>query len=514
MNIVYLLDTNAEQHPAKIALVHKGRRISYQELCQESKSAAAFFTEHGLRPDHRALLFIPLSIELYVLFLGLVRIGVTVVLVDPSAGQKFIKSCLESIKPDAFVATPKAHLLRFIGGIHRVPHKFSTKFWVPGSTKVELITGSEARYQSFPTPPEHPALITFTSGSTGLPKAISRSHGFLINQHQAIKSSIPTKPDEVELNTLPVFILSNLASGMTTVLPNCDVRNPGRINAKKIVDQMKAEGVNRLLASPAFCKSLSDFLETNRKSMSSIQSIYTGGGPVFPNLFQQLSASFPNAAITAVFGSTEAEPIAHISLLEISEAELQGMQSGKGLLAGLPISEIKLAIIPDRDGFPIGPFSDRDFHDLVLPPHMHGEIVVAGDHVLKSYLSGDSTLTKFRVQNEIWHRTGDAGYLDSHGKLWLLGRCSAKISRSGTIVYPFGMEAAAMSLGPVKKAALIDQDGLVTLVVETQVDDQTALIEQLKKNLKQIDRVVLLKQIPVDARHNSKVLYSELKKLL
>ena len=58
-----------------------------------------------------------------------------------------------------------------------------------------------------------------------------------------------------------------------------------------------------------------------------------------------------------------------------------------------------------------------------------GEIVVSGAHVGAGYVGGvGDAETKFRVGEVIWHRTGDAGYLDAHGRLWLLGRCSARIA--------------------------------------------------------------------------------------
>lgn len=555
MNIIELLKKNAKERPNKVALIHKGKKMTYQELEDSSQALTRFFTINEVCEGKKALLFIPLSIEFYVIFLALVRSGVSVVLIDPSAGKDKVAQCVKAAKPDAFIATPKAHLLRFISAVAAIPKKFSTPGtfgWIPGSKVIRYLEsdGSNARingsnggisggknFQDFEAPSDYPALITFTSGSTGIPKGISRSHGFLINQHKAISHALPAMENDVELNTLPVFILSNLANGITTVIPDVDVKNNATVDAKQIVRQMQTNGVNRILAAPAFCKNIADYLESQKQSLPNMQRLYTGGGPVFPHLLKQLSVVFPNAEVIALYGSTEAEPIAHIGMHEIDDKVLEKMQKGSGLLTGKPISDIKLAIIPDKDGYPIGPFTSEEFRKLSLfaehgeiEAHgknaVQGEIVVTGEHVQKSYISGDEGTTKFKVEDVIWHRTGDAGYLDIDGNLWLLGRCSAKIVKESKTIYPFGIEASAMSFFGVEKAALVEVDGVIILAIETKIKPclvlfgkikitfNEVLCGEIKKTLSDVDSVVVLKKIPVDKRHNSKVLYAELKKII
>ncbi len=514
MNIIELLKKRTEKNPDKVALIHKGEKVTYRGLELRSCAAAGFFTKHGLYCGQKALLFIPLCIDFYVVFLGLIRSGVTVVLIDPSAGRSHIAHSAHSISPDAFIATPKAHLLRFINAVGKIPKKFSTNVWLPGSTVIRYTSDEKLQNHDIQTASDHPALITFTSGSTGVPKGISRSHEFLINQHQAIDHSLPSEDKDVELNTLPVFILSNLACGITTVIPDIDVKNPATVDAKQIVKQIQTDGVNRLLASPAFFQNLANYYQSRNESNETILKIFTGGGPVFPNLLEQLSRCFPNAEIVAVYGSSEAEPIAHVSYHDITESCFERMQQGSGLLTGEPVPEISLAIIPDKDEVPIGPFTEEEFSNLSFPPMAYGEIVVTGDHVQKAYISGDNGKTKFEVADTVWHRTGDAGYMDQEGRLWLQGRCSAKIVKGGGVTYPFSVEAAAMSFLGVKKAALVKVNGSMILAIETKSVDPQPLCNEIKEKLEKIDSVRVVKTIPVDRRHNSKIVYHELEKLL
>ena len=522
MNIIELLKMNSKRVPDKVALVHKKTKVSYRELNDRSENVGRFFVDQGVYPGQKALLLIPLSIDLYVIYLGLIRIGVTVVLIDTSAGRDYVEACVKSVSPEIFIATPKAHLLRMIGVIGRIGKKFSTT-WLPGSKVIRYLYDKDKQYldtekgekfRDFDAGFDHPALITFTSGSTGTAKGISRSHGFLVNQHRTISRTLMPKDSDIELNTLPIFTLSNLASGITTVITDTIASHSSTSATRDIVKQVQQENVVQILAAPAFYQNIVDYLETEKKTMDSIKRIYIGGGPIFPNLLKKIFSKFPKAQVIAVYGSTEAEPIAHICMNSVSQKMREKMQKGDGLLAGKPITDITLAIIPDMGQQQIGPFTHDEFSKFSLSAMSHGEIVVTGDHVQKAYISGDEKKEKFKVGRTIWHRTGDAGYLDRQGYLWLSGRCCAKIIRGDRTIYPFGLEAAAMSFAEVRRAAFLELNEITAMVIETDTKDARSLCQKIKLCLKDIDTIHVVKKIPLDKRHHSKIAYARLKKML
>ena len=134
------------------------------------------------------------------------------------------------------------------------------------------------------------------------------------------------------------------------------------------------------------------------------------------------SSSFPQAEITVVYGATEVEPISTVTTREMDLEDNAAMHSGRGLLVGRPVESLEVRIMDDCWGRAIGPLSENEFDDLCRPSGEPGEIVVSGEHVLADYLSGNATAeNKFRVDQTTWHRTGDAGYFDHRGRLWLLG---------------------------------------------------------------------------------------------
>src|SRR5262249_35102583 len=128
-----------------------------------------------------------------------------------------------------------------------------------------------------------------------------------------------------------------------------------------------------------------------------------------------------------------------------------------------------------------------------------GEIVVNGDHVVPGYLRGEGDEeTKFRVDGAIWHRTGDAGYLDEHGRLWLLGRCIARIHDEHGDLYPFAAETAAYQDPRVRRAALVAHRSKRVLAVEP-LDGLALDLDALRSTLAwaQLDEVRLCPRIPV-----------------
>src|SRR5262249_47206351 len=262
---------------------------------------------------------------------------------------------------------------------------------------------------------------------------------------------------------------------------------------------------------------LADHWLKRGEQLNSFKRIYTGGAPVFPRTLDKLRAVAPQAEVVAVYGSTEAEPIAHIARCEMMAEDIGAMLGGHGLLAGRPVPEIKLRILRDRWGEPVGPFTRAEFEAACARTGEPGEIVVSGDHVLSGYWRGQGNEeTKFKVDGDVWHRTGDAGYVDEAGRLWLLGRSEARINDARGALYPFTVECAASHHAGVRRAAVVAREGRRLLVIEPADDGQAPELAELRRSLAwaQVDEMRWMKRIPVDRRHNAKIDYPGLRRLL
>ncbi len=185
MNVARLLRARALEAPERPAIIERGGAISFAEFDAAAAAAAATLAASGVLPGARVLLLSPMSIDLYVAVVAIFRVGATVVFVDPSAGNAHLTACLARVRPDAFIGVGRAHLLRFMSpALRAVPIKLTLRRLVSASRHA----GAGTHYQDEPLDcsPVTPAVITFTSGSTGEPKAAARTHGFLLAQHRAL----------------------------------------------------------------------------------------------------------------------------------------------------------------------------------------------------------------------------------------------------------------------------------------------------------------------------------------
>jgi olefin beta-lactone synthetase len=522
MNVCEIVRDHAERHPADVALVdvHRARvrHTTFREFEEAAGRTAAWLRHTGLRRGDLVLVFQPMSRDLYLALAALWRLGLVAMFIDPSAGRRHLDRCCELHCPRGVIASGKAHWLRLLSReMRRIPLKFSIGVRVPGAVPIESAGDYAYDPAILSCQGNEPALVSLTSGSTGIPKTTLRTHGFLLAQHRAIVKSLGLVAQDIDLVALPNFVLANLASRVTSIIPNVDLRRPEAIDPAPVVAQIRNHGVNRTTAPPEFYERLAEYCEVQQITLPRLAKCFTGGGPVSPRLLQRLQRIAPRASLTAVYGSTEAEPISQISLTEMLPDDFAAMQNGNGLLAGRPVPNIRLRVIKDHWGMKLLPKDADEFIRMCQPVGNAGEIVVSGEHVLDGYFDESSDdENKFSVGTVRWHRTGDAGYLDALGRLWLLGRCAARVMDQHGTTYPLGVESAALRHQCVRRAAFVSLHQKRVLAVELRRPQIRPELGPLRESLAfaRVDAIRVVKRIPVDRRHNAKVDYAALRELL
>lgn len=503
--------------PAIIAM-QRGRErcITYAGLDDLSARAASLLKSAGLRRGDTVLVWVPVGIELYVLLIALFRMGAVAMIADPGAGPRHLDHCARIGRPVLAAGTPLALLWRWRSrGLRSIPRTLCVGGRFPCAISWKSIPATPPDPAIEPLPDDAPALLTFTSGSTGLPKAALRTHGFLLAQHAAIEHALALRPGETDLATLPIFVLANLASGLTTLLPDGDLRRPGRMAPDPIWRQIERHRPVRSTASPAFFRRLA----STGRTWDSCRQLHTGGGPVFPSDIEAFARLAPKASVNVLYGSTEAEPISEIAHADISPADLDAMRAGRGLLVGPPTRATALRIIRDQYGTPMPTSTPAALDADTLPPGEPGEIIVSGPQVLRGYVDGQGDAdNKIHCDGTTWHRTGDTGYLDTRGRLWLLGRCSATVRRPGhPDLHPFCIETAARAVPGVASAALASPPSGPVIAIQTSPGAPHDWHDRLAARLTPIAPgipIVPLDRIPLDKRHDAKVDHPALLKIL
>jgi acyl-CoA synthetase (AMP-forming)/AMP-acid ligase II len=233
-----------------------------------------------------------------------------------------------------------------------------------------------------------------------------------------------------------------------------------------------------------------------------------------------------------VYGSTEAEPVAHIEADERLRRTAASPRAA-GYLLGRAAECIDWRVIRITKG-PVQ--LDKDgWEPWLVEAGTPGELVVAGAHVGKDYFRNVAATIENKVvdaSGEVWHRMGDTVYSDADGLLWLVGRVHSTIVRNGQFVHPQQLEQAARSED--KRIAHLAAVGLpdvalgesVTIVVhltdaavEARLADPQSVADdvlgRLRASVHPVDRLIVTRQSPpVDPRHNSKIDYTALRSQL
>ena len=490
----------ADEAPSRVALIHRGATLAYGDFRMRVERRAAELRRRGVAKGDRVVLFVPMGIPLYEILLAVFAIGAVAVFLDAWADPKRLDYAAELAEAKAFIAVPKAYLLLLKSrALRRIPVRCLPGFGLKRAA---------SDFEPAECLPDDPALITFTTGSTGIPKAALRTCGFLWAQHVALTASLDVQAGDVDLATLPIFALNNIACGVTTLIPDFNPAKPAEIDPERIAAEARRYGVTTTAGSPAFYRRLAE-ASHGANPIPTLRALHVGGAAVFPAFAAKLSAAFPGTHVSAVYGSTEVEPIAAIAAEELAEA--------KDLAAGIPAGTVNrfldLAVV--RLDAKLGhEMTEAAWQAAQAAPGDAGEICVAGDHVLTTYYRNPEAVraNKIRVGGRIYHRTGDAGRLKD-GKLFLLGRASRVFrTASGVWCYPALVEQALEGLASSTAGTVVRAgDGRAMLVLES-CNPAAAAAEAAQLDPVRVphDEVKVVARIPRDPRHASKIDYGAL----
>jgi olefin beta-lactone synthetase len=502
-NIIRLFLETAASYPYKTAIIGKKDSVTFAELKMQVYQTSAYFRSEGLQKGDRVLVFVPMSIDLYRIVLALFNIGATAVFLDEWVNKKRMEECCRVAGCKGFIGIFKARILSFFSSeLRKIPVRMGSSF--PGN----IFTSDESTEAANKN---DTALITFTTGSTGIPKAAKRTHGFLAAQFDALRETIDPSADDVGMPALPIVLLINLAAGCTSVVADFKASRPDKLKPEKVIRQLQLHKVTRIEASPFFIRKIAEYCIEKNISLSHIKKIFTGGAPVFPSEVEIYRKAFTDSQIKIVYGSTEAEPVSSADSSEISEHR----KELNGLYAGRPYQKAEVKIIRIKDQA-IFCNSEDEFQQLLLPPLETGEIIVSGPHVLTEYFNNEEALkrNKIFISGKCYHRTGDSGYIDPDGLLFLTGRVSELIHSEGVIISPFIYERTLQEIEGIATGTVIYTDKIHLIIEKNPGAVTEKICSEIHKTGLKYDKLSFVKKIPRDPRHNSKIDYSRIRKIL
>jgi acyl-CoA synthetase (AMP-forming)/AMP-acid ligase II len=543
-NFISRFIDNAQTHPDKIALqlpIMEGQKclgedsISYGDLSRLVSAYQTLWQQKGWQSGDRVVVILKPSKELYAIALSLFSLGIVAVFIDTGMGRKKIQMAVRDSHAKAIISMQALIKLFWLVPALWPLQRFAIDGRGIGYKNLlqqvrPLISGATVLTSIARSDTDH-GLISFTSGSTGRPKGADRTHFSLIQQHLAIRDHWPDEADDIDCPCFPVMVLHNLSCGMTTIMPKVDLAQPSQVNAEVVIAQIRQHKITRLSGAPAYLEGLVNYLSQQQgplKTVPEVKSIVVGGATVSKALAQSIRVAFPLAEARIVYGSTEAEPISDVSIDEYLAEEQAGY------LVGYVAAQIDLLIsnVDDSEALLI---TESDLLRGACAVGEIGEILVSGHHVLKQYIDNpaanrENKIPRANVEStkSVWHRTGDCGYQDQQGRLWLSGRLKDVIRVNGHGVQPYPIEQRLDQDNDIQRAAIINHNTQVCIFVQlshadlanaspTQLTSKARSSEALIKRISAIAAEYFLPfglteiqyfeidSMPVDGRHNSKI---------
>ncbi len=404
-------------------------RLTFRQLEADSNRVASGLARLGVTPGTRLALLVRPGVDFVSLVFGLLKSGAVAILIDPGMGRRNLVACLEAAEPAGFVAIPAAQAVRRLLARRFPKARFNVTvgrrlFW-DGTTLAALRASGRADFEPVATRAEDPAAIIFTTGSTGPPKGVLYQHGNFEAQVEQLGATFGIAPGEVDLAGFPLFGLFNGAMGVTTVVPVMDPTRPAQIVPQKFLAAIRDWRVTQSFGSPAIWNRVGIDCEKTGQRIESLKRVISAGAPVPAHVLARMKTCLPaGAEIHTPYGATEALPVASIAASEVLSETQARTRTGAGVCVGRRFSGIRWQVVRIVDG-PIASLADVD----PMPDGQIGELIVTGPVVTREYVTRRewNGLAKIVDGTDIWHRMGDAGYLDDRQRFWFCGRVAHRV---------------------------------------------------------------------------------------
>ena len=246
MTIISKMKELKDKYPERTALidVKTGSRVTFSQIDDKSDRICSYLKGKKFRKGDKVVVFVPIGIEFYLILTAIFKMGLQAVFIDPYAGIEHINRCCEMISPEGIIGSGKTLLKGFfLKGIRKIGKKINYEKIIEESEKTKITNNIEYEEINENTP----ALISFTSGSTGFPKIIMRTHGFLIGQHNVLEKNLKFQEGTSVYSSFPIFLLSHMAAGATVFIPDINWQKPSESNFQDIVQYIRKNNIENII---------------------------------------------------------------------------------------------------------------------------------------------------------------------------------------------------------------------------------------------------------------------------
>jgi len=424
----------ARRHGGRIALRHEGREWSFTDLHLAAKRVARRFTDMGLKRGDRVAAFGRNSDAYVVAWLGcavggFIHVPVNYALTGEELSYILTQSGARMVLHDADLAGPladagQAARLEWTGTLAAGSGELdvlSIAQDAGASADIEVVVDADTVVQ-----------LLYTSGTTAAPKGAMMTHGSLLAEYESAIHNCRFAESDRALAALPlyhsaqmhVFLMPQLMVGATTLL----IQTPA---LKQCLELIAAHRITSFFAPPTVWVGLLRHPDFDAHDLGSLEKLYYGASIMPVPVLQELRQRLPNARAFNCYGQSEIGPLATVLAPEEHEE--------RPASAGRPVLNVETRVV------------DLEMNDV--PPGTHGEIVHRSPQLMVGYWDKERE-TEEAFQGG-WFHSGDVGYLDEAGYLYIVDRIKDVINTGGVVVASREVEEAIYTHPAVAEVAVV-----------------------------------------------------------
>jgi len=444
-----------EKYSSRLALSSKLRKQSFAELNSKTSQLQNYFLSGGIKKNDYVIIFCENSFEYVLAILSLWKIAAVPVLVNSHLETEEFKKIFELVRPKAVISD-------------------KNNFKFSDSVKIVKLTENifNSDFNSYKDETNlNSRIILFTSGSLGVPKGVIHTLGNIYNSVCNIDKVENFSPNDVFLLSLPLYHIGGLMIFFRSLFSGAELFFPESLKSELLADEILNRNINIVSLVPT---QLQRIIESKIKAPSYLRSVYIGGAASDSVLL--IKAKELGWKIKKVYGSTETCSMATLFDME--------KHQGKTDSSGIPLSNNYIFI-----------FNKTMQH---CGKNEIGEIAIQSNCLFDSYFP-EGIYSKNTIEDNIF-LTGDSGFIDEDGFLFVKRRIKKMIISGGENIDPDEVEAAIKMINEIREAYVFGKKNkewgeIVCAAIEA---DKHFTVDSLKKELNgKIARYKMPKEIRV-----------------